>query len=76
MTEVHIIARGKVGSGKSAILGEIEIALKAIGVPVRYAKPHDAQAEKNITHADWDSAINLYKPEVILHEEIERGVHP
>ncbi len=53
MAEVRIIAAGPVGCGKSAVLGEIEIALRAIGLPVRYADEREAQSEKNMTHADW-----------------------
>ena len=67
---VTITASGKVGSGKSAVLGEIEIAMKALGVPVRYLDAASAQAEKNMTHADWQSALDLYKPEVVLVETI------
>lgn len=68
MSEVRIIARGDVGSGKSALLGEIEIALKAIGIPVRWANPKAAQAEKNGTHADWFSYLEMTKPSVVLEE--------
>lgn len=63
---VTVIVSGPTGSGKSAVMGEIEIALKALGVEVI----HDAdfQAEKNMTHADWQTALDLYKPVVILRE--------
>jgi hypothetical protein len=70
MTEIQIIARGPVGCGKSAILGEIEIALKAIRIPVRYADPVEAQSEKNMTHAEWDTFLDMYKPSVVLIEDI------
>ena len=33
---VTVTASGPCGSGKSAVLGEIEIAMQALGVPVRY----------------------------------------
>ncbi len=36
MNIVTITASGLAGCGKSAILGEIEIALKAIGIEVRW----------------------------------------
>jgi hypothetical protein len=65
---VTITASGKVGSGKSAVLGEIEIAMKALGVPVRYLDEASAQSEKNMTHADWQSALDMYQPEVVLVE--------
>lgn len=63
---VYVEVSGLTGTGKSAVMGEIEIALKAIGVPVE----HDAdfQAEKNGTHADWQWALDLYKPTVVLRE--------
>lgn len=69
--KVTVTVSGPVGSGKSAILGEIEIALKAIGVPVSYADEKAAQSEKNMTHADWASALELYQPSVVLVEKID-----
>lgn len=72
MTEIKVVARAPVGSGKSAILGEIEIALRAIGVPVCYADERAAQLEKNMTYADWQSYLEMYKPSVVLIEEIEQ----
>ena len=70
MSELTITVSGPVGSGKSAILGEIEILCKALGVPCRYADEAAAQAEKNATHADWTWALDLYKPSVLLVEEL------
>lgn len=67
MSIVSVTVKGPVGSGKSAICGEIEIALRAIGVPVAWV---GAQEEKNMTHADWQSALDLYKPHVVICEEI------
>lgn len=63
---VTVTVGGLTGSGKSAVLGEIEIALRALGLTVR----HDAgfQAEKNATHADWTAALELYRPVIILRE--------
>lgn len=63
---VYVEVSGLTGSGKSGVMGEIEIALKAIGLKVE----HDAefQAEKNMTHADWQDALDLYKPRVVLRE--------
>jgi len=72
---VYINVSGLTGSGKSAVLGEIEIALKAVGLTVE----HDAafQAEKNATHADWQAALDLYKPVVVLSEtNISRSTPP
>ena len=70
MSEVTVTVSGPVGSGKSAILGEIEIALKAIGVPVRYANMVEEQFEKNVRGADWQGDLELYKPSVVLVESI------
>lgn len=71
MTEITVTISGPIGCGKSAIAGEIEIAMLAIGVPVRYADPKAAQTEKNMSHADWQSALEMYKPSVVLVEEID-----
>ena len=72
MAEILVIVSGPVGCGKSAIAGEIEIALRAIGVPVRFVDEAAMQAEKNGTHADWQSALDLYKPSVAILEQITR----
>lgn len=69
---VTVTVSGPVGCGKSAIYGEIEIALKAIGVTVQHADLVGAVSEKNMTGADWASALELYKPHVVLREEITR----
>lgn len=66
MGDVTITVSGPVGSGKSAICGEIEIALKAIGVPVRW---RDGDSEKRLTNADWQEALDLYQPSVVVREE-------
>lgn len=63
---VHVEVSGLTGSGKSAVMGEIEIALKALGLKVEYGP--DFQAEKNGTHADWQTALDLYRPTVVLAE--------
>ena len=62
---VTVTVSGPVGSGKSAICGEIEIALRAIGVPVTW----DDAGEKNMTHADWQDALDLYRPRVVIIEQ-------
>lgn len=63
-SKITITVSGETGSGKSAIAGEIEIALKAIGVPVVW---RDADRE-HWRHGNeyW---INLYKPEVTIIEQ-------
>lgn len=63
---VHVEVSGLTGSGKSAVMGEIEIALKALGLKVETGP--DFQAEKNGTHADWQTALDLYQPTVVLTE--------
>jgi len=73
MNEVIITASGPVGSGKSALLGEIEIMLKALGIPVHYEDEAAAQIEKNLTHADWVAELESIKPSVVLAEKIERA---
>lgn len=67
---VTVTISGPVGCGKSAIAGEIEIALKAIGVQVSYQDEMGAQSEKRMTHADWQTYIEMYKPNVVLVERI------
>ncbi|WP_423957885.1 hypothetical protein [Citrobacter freundii] len=63
--EVLVVVSGFTGCGKSAIAGEIEIAMKAIGVPVQWA---NGDAEKSMTGADWITAIEMYKPTVRIVE--------
>ncbi|MFV9349177.1 ead/Ea22-like family protein [Citrobacter freundii] len=63
--EVLVVVSGFTGCGKSAIAGEIEIAMKAIGVPVRWT---NGDAEKRMTGADWLTAIDMYKPTVRIVE--------
>ncbi len=70
MSTITVIVRGPVGSGKSAVLGEIEIALRALGLTVVFADPEAALSEKRMTHADWASALEMYAPEITLVEEI------
>ncbi|HCD2343065.1 TPA: ead/Ea22-like family protein [Klebsiella pneumoniae] len=69
--EVLVTVAGFTGCGKSAIAGEIEIAMKAIGVPVTWA---NGDSEKRMTGADWLIAIEMYKPTVrIVEENIPRA---
>lgn len=62
---VRVTVSGLTGSGKSAIAGEIEIALKALGVSVRWVNGDD---ETRLTHADWQEAIEMYNPQVEIEE--------
>ena len=66
MRQVTVTVSGPVGCGKSAICGEIEIALRAIGVPVTW----NDKGEKNMTHADWQTALELYGPSVVVVETV------
>lgn len=69
--EVLVAVAGFTGCGKSAIAGEIEIAMKAIGVPVTWA---NGDSEKRMTGADWLTAIEMYKPTArIVEENIPRA---
>ncbi|KWV96704.1 ead/Ea22-like family protein [Escherichia fergusonii] len=63
--EVLVVVSGFTGCGKSAIAGEIEISMKAIGVPVKWI---NGDAEKRMTGADWLTAIEMYKPTVRIVE--------
>ncbi|EJD3189830.1 ead/Ea22-like family protein [Escherichia coli] len=63
--EVLVVVSGFTGCGKSAIAGEIEIAMKSIGVPVQWT---NGDAEKRMTGADWLTAIEMYKPTVRIVE--------
>lgn len=63
--EVLVTVAGFTGCGKSAIAGEIEIAMKAIGLPVTWA---NGDSEKRMTGADWLTAIEMYKPSVRIVE--------
>ncbi|EDT9219358.1 ead/Ea22-like family protein [Salmonella enterica subsp. indica] len=63
--EVLVVVSGFTGCGKSAIAGEIEISMKAIGVPVQWT---NGDAEKRMTGADWLTAIEMYKPTVRIME--------
>lgn len=63
MSKITVIVTGETGSGKSAIAGEIEIALKAIGVPVIM------MTRDTMVTADYQHWIDLYKPEVTIIEQ-------
>ena len=69
--EVLVTVSGFTGSGKSAIAGEIEILCRALGLQVEWP---DGESEKNMTHADWTAALELYKPRVrIVENNIPRA---
>lgn len=64
--EVLVTVSGFTGCGKSAVAGEIEIALCAIGLPVTWT---NGDAEKRMTSADWLTALEMYKPRVRIVEQ-------
>ena len=66
--KVLVTVSGLIGSGKSAVYGEIVLALQAIGVPVEHADPIAWKSECGMTHADWKAAINLCRPTVTMRE--------
>ena len=70
MSEITVTVSGPVGCGKSAIAGEIEVALRALGVPVRFADEKEMRSEKNITGADWTVYLEMYKPSVVIVEAL------
>lgn len=65
---IEITASGPVGSGKSAVLGEIEILCQALNLDVSYVSADRAQSEKNMTHADWVGELEVTRPIVLLKE--------
>lgn len=68
--EVLVEVSGRVGSGKSAICGEIEIMCLALGLDVSWP---GGDPEKAMTHADWTAALEAYKPRVRI---VERDAAP
>jgi hypothetical protein len=68
MARVTVTVSGPTGSGKSRILAEIEIALKAVGVSVSWADPSD---RRDVNSEHWADATGAWQPdlpEVILQE--------
>jgi hypothetical protein len=68
---VTVSVSGEVGCGKSAICGEIEIAMKALGLEVSW---EGGDAEKRLTHALWSDALDLYKPKVVIKEVLIKPI--
>ncbi|WP_025122402.1 MULTISPECIES: hypothetical protein [unclassified Serratia] len=69
---VTVTVSGPVGCGKSAVYGEIEIALRAIGLTVQHVDPAAATSEKRMSGADWATALEMYQPTVLLVEKLEK----
>lgn len=69
MGQVVVTVSGLTGTGKSAVYGEIVLALTAIGLKVEHADPEAWRSECNGTHADWAQALELYAPTVLMAEQ-------
>jgi hypothetical protein len=69
MSKLTVTVSGSVGSGKSALCGEIEILCRALGLKVEW---NEGDQEKNLTDADWVGQLEMYKPEVVISERIEK----
>jgi len=68
---VTVTVSGLTGSGKSRVLAEIEVALKAAGCPVRFATIGDqraAQAE-HWALSQSDGPVVTEWPQVVLSEQ-------
>lgn len=68
MNNVTITISGPVGSGKSALLIEIERHLQSLGVSVVFQDESSARRERAMESNDGKSALELYKPRVLLVE--------
>lgn len=68
--EVLVVVSGFTGSGKSAVAGEIEIMCRALGLQVEWP---DGAEEKGLTGADWQTALEMYKPRVRIVEKNVRA---
>lgn len=73
---VHVTVSGLTGTGKSAVYGEIVNTLNAVGIPVEHANAKAWQSECNMTHADWQTALELYRPTVVMTEQNIWRVQP
>lgn len=62
-TTVQVLVSGPVGCGKSALVEEIAIALKAIGVEVGFADPRAVQSERNMD-GDHIRSLEIYRADI------------
>jgi adenylylsulfate kinase-like enzyme len=70
VSKITVTVSGPVGSGKSAICGEIEILCKALGLEVNW---FDGDQEKNLSGADYIHDLEMYKPTVEIVEVVDRA---
>ncbi len=73
MKPVQIIAKSPVGCGKTGVLHELYIALRAIGVPVFYADPKAAESDRRLGTVDDMDRLIKEGLTVVLHEELHNG---
>lgn len=71
MTKVMLTVSGPTGSGKSRILAEVEIALRAIGVSVTWANK-DTRNEVHSEH--WAESSGAWQPELPDVELLEVNI--
>lgn len=62
---VCVEVSGLTGTGKSAVAGEIEVAMLALGLEVQWI---EGDSEKRLNHADFAGQLELYKPRVEIRE--------
>lgn len=62
-TRVQVVVSGPVGCGKSAIVEEIAIALKAIGIETVFADPRAVQSERNMV-GDHANSLDIYQDRI------------
>lgn len=66
--KVKLTVSGPTGSGKSRILAEVEIALKAVGISVTWAK----RGDRNAVHSEhWAESHAAWQPELPEVELLE-----
>jgi hypothetical protein len=62
---VYVEVSGLTGTGKSAVAGEIEVAMLALGLEVQWT---EGDSEMRLNHADFAGELELYKPRVEIRE--------
>ena len=66
--KVTVTVSGPVGSGKSRIAAEIEIALKAIGVTVSWCRHEDEREARLEMHSEAAALWQPELPDIVLQE--------